>query len=104
LKEKKEAKKCIARKRYGAATEWYKRLNNKEGKKAIYRIAKGREKWSRDITEITSIKDKEGRLLVKEEDIKERWKTYFEELLNTENEREFMEEIRPTKGSENEIP
>ena len=57
------------------------RLNSKDGEKDIYRIAQMREK-TRDLSTIRCIKDYNHKVLVKDEDIKERWREYFDKLFN----------------------
>jgi CO dehydrogenase/acetyl-CoA synthase epsilon subunit len=60
----------------------YQRLGTKEGEKDIYRIAKNRERKMRDIIQVKCIKDATERLLIKGEDIKNRWREYFDKLFN----------------------
>ena len=62
-----------------------------EGEKVIYRVAKARAKERQDIHKIGIIKDKNGNILVEENSIKSRWRDYFSQLLNTENEYEELE-------------
>ena len=64
----------------------YQRLGTKEGEKDIYRMARIRERKTRDINQIKCIKDGTDRLLVKDEEIKARWREYFNKLFNGENE------------------
>ena len=64
----------------------YQRLGTKEGKKDIYRMARIRERKTRDINQIKCIKDGTDRLLVKDDEIKGRWREYFDKLFNGENE------------------
>jgi hypothetical protein len=52
--------------------ELYQRLGTKEGEKDIYRMAKSRERKTRDIIQVKCIKDATERLLTKDEDIKNR--------------------------------
>ena len=47
--------------------EW--KLQNEE---CIYKLAKGRERKTRDLDQVKCIKDEEGRVLVQERDIKDR--------------------------------
>jgi hypothetical protein len=51
----------------------YQRLSTKEGEKNIYRMAKSRERKTRDIIQVKCIKDATERLLTKDEDIKNMW-------------------------------
>ncbi|KAH1250174.1 LINE-1 retrotransposable element ORF2 protein [Glycine max] len=50
--------------------------------KDLYRLAKGRERKTRDLDQVKCVKDEEGKVLVHEKDIKERWKAYFHNLFN----------------------
>jgi hypothetical protein len=50
----------------------YQRLGTKEGEKDIYRMARIRERKTRDINQIKCIKDGTDRLLAKDEEIKDR--------------------------------
>ena len=43
-----------------------------------------------DTGDAVTIKSKSGVLLTEDKDIRERWKEYFEELLNKENDREEL--------------
>ena len=49
------------------------------------------------------MKNENGQVLQNESDIKMRWKQYFEQLLNVENDREELEEISYTEGPLNTI-
>ena len=50
-----------------------------------------------------AVKDKNGRILVEDQEILTRWKEYFEELLNVENERESLESADKVEGPIEEI-
>ena len=69
-----------------AYDDLYQRLGTKEGEKDIYRMARIRERKTRDINQIKCIKDGMDRLLVKDDEIKGRWREYFDKLFNGENE------------------
>ena len=69
-----------------AYNDLYQRLGTKEGEKDIYRMARIRERKTRDINQIKCIKDGTDRLLVKDDEIKGRWREYFDNLFNGENE------------------
>ena len=49
------------------------------------RIARCRKERSEDVSQIRCIKNKDEEVLLDDDKIKERWKEYFEELLNVEN-------------------
>uniref|UniRef100_A0AAR2LU20 Reverse transcriptase domain-containing protein n=1 Tax=Pygocentrus nattereri TaxID=42514 RepID=A0AAR2LU20_PYGNA len=78
-----------------AYDELYERLDSKEGVKDLYRLAKQRDRAGKDVQQVRLIKDREGNVLVSEQRVLSRWKEYFEELMNEENERE-----RRTTGGE----
>ena len=54
-------------------------------------MAKIRERKTRDIGQVKCIKDGAGQLLVKDEEIKHRWREYFDKLFNGENESSTIE-------------
>jgi hypothetical protein len=49
-------------------------------------MAKIRERKTRDVNQVKFIKDEAKQLLVKNEEIKNRWKEYFNKLFNGGNE------------------
>jgi hypothetical protein len=60
----------------------YQRLGMKEGEKDIYRMTRSWERKTRDIIQVKCIKNTTERLLTKDEDIKNRWREYFDKLFN----------------------
>ncbi|KAK3572611.1 hypothetical protein QTP86_000858 [Hemibagrus guttatus] len=68
--------------------ELYTRLDTREGEKDLYRLARQRDRDGKDVQQVRVIKDRDGRVLTSEESVQRRWKEYFEELMNEENERE----------------
>jgi hypothetical protein len=50
-------------------------------------MAKLRERKTRDFNQIKCIKDEADRLFVKDEEIKNRWREYFDKLFNDESEK-----------------
>ena len=88
LKEaSKGAKKAVAQAKAAALESMYENLESREGQKRIFKVAKERNKASKDITAVKQIKDKDENVLVDPDMIKQRWKDYYEELLNQENPR-----------------
>ena len=81
------AKREVGRSKAISRNELYDNLETPEGQRNIHRIAKARNRATKDLTHIKQIKDKNGRILTREHDIKIRWKEYFENLLNEENPR-----------------
>ncbi|KAK3565881.1 hypothetical protein QTP86_019641 [Hemibagrus guttatus] len=65
-----------------------KKLDTREGEKDLYRLARQRDGDGKDVQQVRVIKDRDGRVLTSEESVQRRWKEYFEELINEENERE----------------
>ena len=53
-----------------AYEDLYHRLSMKEGEKDIYRMARVRERKTRDFNQVKFIKDERERLLVKEDEIR----------------------------------
>jgi hypothetical protein len=69
---KKIAKWAVSEARCQMYDGLYQRLGTKEGEKDIYRMAKSRERKTRDIIQVKCIKDETEQLLTKDEDIKNR--------------------------------
>ena len=84
---RKKASKAVQTAKQEVYRELYERLETREGEKELYRLAKQRERAGRDIQQVRVIKDAEGKVLTGEGEICERWKEYFERLMNEENER-----------------
>ena len=86
-----------------AAEELNERLGTREGEKDIYKITNMRKRQRQDLGQLGVIKDEDGKILHREDDIKKRWREYFEELLNTENEKEDLGEGQKVEGPVMEI-
>ena len=65
--------------------ELYKKLETKKRENELFKIAKQRNRQSKDVQQVIVIKSKTGEMLMKEEKVKQRWKEYFDNLLNQEN-------------------
>jgi hypothetical protein len=63
----------------------YRILSTKEGEKDVNKMAKIRERKMRDLNQVKCIKDEMYQLLVKGQDIKQRWQRYFDNRFNGEN-------------------
>ncbi|KAK3525112.1 hypothetical protein QTP86_016485, partial [Hemibagrus guttatus] len=81
-------KREVSKAKQKAYDELYTRLDTKEGQKDLYRLARQRDRDGKDVQQVRVIKDRDGRVLTSEESVQRRWKEYFEELMNEENERE----------------
>ena len=83
---KKLTKKAVAIAKNNASARLYQRLETKEGEKDVFKLARAREKKIRDIGNIRYIKGEDGKVLVEETKIRERWHSYFSLLFNGESE------------------
>ncbi|KAK3560807.1 hypothetical protein QTP86_019508, partial [Hemibagrus guttatus] len=81
-------KREVSKAKQKAYDELYTRLDTREGQKDLYRLARQRNRDGKDVQQVRVIKDRDGRVLTSEESVQRRWKEYFEELMNEENERE----------------
>ncbi|KAK3565977.1 hypothetical protein QTP86_024229, partial [Hemibagrus guttatus] len=81
-------KREVSKAKQKAYEELYTRLDTREGEKDLYRLARQRDRDGKDMQQVRVIKDRDGRVLTSEESVQRRWKEYFEELMNEENERE----------------
>ncbi|KAK3520762.1 hypothetical protein QTP70_032338 [Hemibagrus guttatus] len=81
-------KREVSKAKQKAYDELYTRLDTRDGEKDLYRLARQRDREGKDVQQVRVIKDRDGRVLTSEESVQRRWKEYFEELMNEENERE----------------
>jgi len=58
----------------------YRDLEKNDPKK-FYRLARTRQRRSKDINQVVFIKNEQGKIRSEEKDIKERWKEYFKNYL-----------------------
>ena len=70
----------------------YADMDTTEGQKKVLRIAKEREKNSNYTYQSNMIKDEEDTVLVDDLKILERWREYYQKLMNEENPREGRNE------------
>ncbi|KAK3510502.1 hypothetical protein QTP70_009139 [Hemibagrus guttatus] len=81
-------KREVSKAKQKAYYELHTRVETREGQKDLYRLARQRDRNGKDVQQVRIIKDRDGRVLTSEESVQRRWKEYFEELMNEENERE----------------
>ena len=60
----------------------YEKLDTKEVKKDIYRIVRIRERKTRDLCTVRYVNNEDQKVLVRDEEIKKRWREYFDKLFN----------------------
>ncbi|KAE8288333.1 hypothetical protein D5F01_LYC12200 [Larimichthys crocea] len=78
----------VAKAKQGAYDDLYARLDSKEAVTDLYRLARQRDRDGKDVQQSRMIKDRDGSVLTGASSVMGRWKEYFEELMNEENERE----------------
>ena len=76
----------------------YDNMETSEGQKDVYRIAAARDRAGKDIGQIRTIKSATGKVLMKDEYIRERWGQYFSWLMNEENPRVETADRAPNQG------
>ena len=59
----------------------YERLEKRDGQNELFKIAKQRDRQSKDVHQVKVIKSNYGEILLEEMKVKQRWKEYFEQLL-----------------------
>jgi len=57
----------------------------KKGEKEVFKLAKAKERRTRDIGSVRCIKDEDGKVLIEETKIQEIWQGYFYKLFNGES-------------------
>ncbi|KAK3531142.1 hypothetical protein QTP70_013244 [Hemibagrus guttatus] len=81
-------KREVSKAKQKAYDELYTRLDTREGQKDLYRLARQRDRDGKNVHQVRVNKDRDGKVLTSEENVQRRWKEYFGELMNEENERE----------------
>ena len=59
-------------------------INSKEGENKVFKLARARERQTRDLSSVRCIKDEDGEVLVEDTTVQERWQSYFYKLFNGE--------------------
>ena len=81
-KAKRAAKRAVAIAKGKQYDELYDRLGTREGEKGVYKIAKSRARSQRDVGDVRCVRDENGEVLVKDNEIQDRWQRYFSALTN----------------------
>jgi len=80
----KEAKKAVAVVKNKAYEKLYQRLNSKEGENEVFKLVRAGKRRTRDLSSVSCIKDEDGKVLVEDYKVQERWQSYFYKLFNGE--------------------
>jgi len=79
---KKKTKRAVAVARNNAYERLYQKLSAKRGENEVFKLARARERRTRDLGSVKCIKDEGGRVLVEDAKVRERWRGYFCKLFN----------------------
>ena len=90
--EKREARKQVAVAKRAAWEQWSGDLGTAGGRAKMFKVAKQMRRDRRDVEGTNFIEGEDGVIKVDGGEVCERWRGYFQELLNGENECEFGEE------------
>ena len=82
---KRNCKKSIAIAKKAKSQEFSDELDCEDGRRRVFRIAKQLARDGQDVVNVNCLKDKSGRVVIDNEEIKRIWKDYMEHLLNEEN-------------------
>ena len=88
---RREAKKEVTKAKNNAYDELYEELDSKEGERTLYRLARQIHQAGKDVQQVRTMKDKDGKVITDEESVLRIWKEYYKGLMNEENERERRE-------------
>uniref|UniRef100_A0A1B0CS40 Putative rna-directed dna polymerase from mobile element jockey-like diaphorina citri n=1 Tax=Lutzomyia longipalpis TaxID=7200 RepID=A0A1B0CS40_LUTLO len=97
-KAKSNTKRKVALAMSEASQRLYENLHTEEGEARIYKLAKQRSRDSQDGLGARYIDDERGNIITDRDKINDRWKTYFEGLLNEEFPNECNTEEIPICG------
>ena len=80
--KKKAARRAVDRARKGTEEELYRKLDEDDGKKRLFKMARDRTEDGRDVNRGAVIKDNSGRLITESKEVLRIWAANFKELLN----------------------
>ena len=79
---KKTARRAVAMAKGKKFEELYEKLGTKEGEKDVHKIVKWRSRSQKDVGNVRCVRDESGEVLVMDNEILNRWRIYFEALMN----------------------
>ena len=85
---KKEAKREVAKTEKKECEKLYERLETRDGQNKLFKVTKQRDRQSKNVHQVRVIKSNNREILVEEANVKQKWKEYFQKLLNEENPKE----------------
>lgn len=96
---KRAAKIAVREAKRADIAELYQKLDTPEGgRQMLYRIARARASISKDMTQFAQVKDDQGRTLRRPKEIRERWRSHFEEISTKEFDHPPIPEEQPHQG------
>ena len=78
---KKKAKKAVAVAKNHAYERLYHKLSSKEGENEVFKLARFRERRTKDLSSMRCIKDENDKVLVEDTKVQEKWQSQFYKLL-----------------------
>ena len=79
---KKASKRAVAIAKGKKYDHMYERLGTKEGEKEIYKLAASRSRKQKDVADVKCVRDENGEVLAKDNEVQDRWRRYFADLMN----------------------
>jgi adenylosuccinate lyase len=81
-KTRKNVKKAVSEARGQTYAKLYQKLDTKDDENDVYKMTKFRERKTRYFNQFKFIKDETDKILVMGDEIKNRWREYFDKLFN----------------------
>ena len=89
--KKKAAKKAVDKASNDMEADVYTKLDEDAQKKMIYKMARQRNEYSKDVKGGTFIKDRNGKLVTNREKVLKVWEGHYSEILNHEGNMSYLE-------------
>ena len=81
----------------------YQILETKEGEKEVFKLERAKERRTTNLGDVKCIKDEDGKVPVKEAEIKETWQTYFSKILNGRALEDFWSRERESSERQHDL-